>query len=190
LISTPDTLSTGHAAPAPSASLPGQRAYCQTAREPPFFRTLIHAAAIPSVRRCPGAADHLDPVTTSHLPRSNPGSADRMAKPTGTAWEAFARRLSFASADPARTLSLAGAIAAAERQVGGSPGRLFHLATLRRPSCRRWPCSAAQAWPAGPASSSRSRAALGRGNHADHRDPVTTSHLPGGDSRRRRWRHG
>jgi glucose-6-phosphate 1-dehydrogenase len=51
-----------------------------------------------------------------------------MAKPTGTAWEAFARRLSFASADPARTLSLAGAIAAAERQVGGSPGRLFHLA--------------------------------------------------------------
>jgi glucose-6-phosphate 1-dehydrogenase len=49
-------------------------------------------------------------------------------KPTGEAWEAFARRLSFASADPARILSLAGAIAAAERQVGGSPGRLFHLA--------------------------------------------------------------
>jgi hypothetical protein len=44
------------------------------------------------------------------------------AKPTGAAWQAFPRRLSFASADPARTLSLVEAIAAAERQVGGSPG--------------------------------------------------------------------
>ena len=44
------------------------------------------------------------------------------AKPTGAAWQAFQRRLSFASADPARTLSLVEAIAAAERQVGGSIG--------------------------------------------------------------------
>jgi glucose-6-phosphate 1-dehydrogenase len=49
-------------------------------------------------------------------------------KPAGDAWQAFARRLSFASADPAHTLSLAEAIAAAERQVSGTPGRLFHLA--------------------------------------------------------------
>jgi glucose-6-phosphate 1-dehydrogenase len=49
-------------------------------------------------------------------------------EPTGAGWQAFQRRLSFASADPARTLSLVEAIAAAERQVGGSPGRLFHLA--------------------------------------------------------------
>jgi hypothetical protein len=44
------------------------------------------------------------------------------AKPTGAAWQAFQHRLSFASADPARTLSLVEAIAAAERQVGGSIG--------------------------------------------------------------------
>jgi len=44
------------------------------------------------------------------------------AEPTGAAWQAFQRRLSFASADPARTLSLVEAIAAAERQVGGSIG--------------------------------------------------------------------
>jgi glucose-6-phosphate 1-dehydrogenase len=49
-------------------------------------------------------------------------------QPAGAAWQAFARRLSFASADPAHTRALAAAIAAAERQIGGSPGRLFHLA--------------------------------------------------------------
>jgi glucose-6-phosphate 1-dehydrogenase len=48
--------------------------------------------------------------------------------PIGPAWQAFARRLSFASADPAHTFSLIEAIAAAERQIGGTPGRLFHLA--------------------------------------------------------------
>jgi len=49
-------------------------------------------------------------------------------KPTGANWEAFQRRLSYISADPARTLPLVEAIATAERQIGGSPGRLFHLA--------------------------------------------------------------
>ncbi len=48
--------------------------------------------------------------------------------PTGAALRAFQRRLSFASADPARTLSLVEAVARAERQIGGSPGRLFQLA--------------------------------------------------------------
>jgi len=51
-----------------------------------------------------------------------------ISKPAGAAWQAFGRRLSFASADPARTQSLVEAIAAAEREIGGSPGRLFHLA--------------------------------------------------------------
>jgi len=49
-------------------------------------------------------------------------------QPVGEAWQAFARRLSFASTDPVRTLPLVEAIAAAERQIGGAPGRLFHLA--------------------------------------------------------------
>jgi glucose-6-phosphate 1-dehydrogenase len=49
-------------------------------------------------------------------------------KPTGPAWQAFQRRLSFASADPARALSLVDAIGRAEREIGGTPGRLFHLA--------------------------------------------------------------
>jgi glucose-6-phosphate 1-dehydrogenase len=49
-------------------------------------------------------------------------------KPAGAAWEAFQRRLSFASADPAHTFPLVEAIARAEQQIGGAPGRLFHLA--------------------------------------------------------------
>jgi glucose-6-phosphate 1-dehydrogenase len=49
-------------------------------------------------------------------------------KPTGTAWQDFQGRLSFASADPPRPLSLVDAIARAEQEIGGTPRRLFHLA--------------------------------------------------------------
>ncbi len=48
--------------------------------------------------------------------------------PAGEAWQAFGRRLSFASAEPGRTASLTAAIERAERQIGGTPRRLFHLA--------------------------------------------------------------
>jgi glucose-6-phosphate 1-dehydrogenase len=50
------------------------------------------------------------------------------ATPAGQAWEQFARRLSFASAAPGATDSLTAAIDRAERDIGGSPGRLCHLA--------------------------------------------------------------
>jgi glucose-6-phosphate 1-dehydrogenase len=49
-------------------------------------------------------------------------------KPEGDAWEAFARRLSFASAEPGRTESLAAAVGRAEREIGGALARLCHLA--------------------------------------------------------------
>jgi glucose-6-phosphate 1-dehydrogenase len=48
--------------------------------------------------------------------------------PAGAAWQAFQERLSFASAEPARAGPLVAAVGRAERQIGGSPGRLFHLA--------------------------------------------------------------
>jgi glucose-6-phosphate 1-dehydrogenase len=48
--------------------------------------------------------------------------------PAGEAWQAFARRLSFASAAPGTTDALTAAIERAEREIGGSPGRLCHLA--------------------------------------------------------------
>jgi glucose-6-phosphate 1-dehydrogenase len=50
------------------------------------------------------------------------------AKPDGEAWDDLQRRLSFASAEPGRTEDLVAAIARAEREIGGAPGRLFHLA--------------------------------------------------------------
>jgi glucose-6-phosphate 1-dehydrogenase len=49
-------------------------------------------------------------------------------KPEGEAWEAFARRLSFASAAPGATDGLSAAVERAERDIGGSPARLCHLA--------------------------------------------------------------
>src|SRR5262249_61538968 len=51
-----------------------------------------------------------------------------LSKPIDQAWETFRRRLSFASAAPGRTASLVAAIERAEQQIGGAPGRLFHLA--------------------------------------------------------------
>jgi glucose-6-phosphate 1-dehydrogenase len=49
-------------------------------------------------------------------------------KPAGDAWDSFRARLSYASAAPGRTMPLVAAIDRAEQQIGGSPGRLFHLA--------------------------------------------------------------
>ena len=50
------------------------------------------------------------------------------SKPDGDAWNAFAASLSFASADPDNTAPLASAVQEAEREIGGHPRRLFHLA--------------------------------------------------------------
>jgi len=51
-----------------------------------------------------------------------------IGEPPGEAWEAFRHRLSFASATPTATAALTAGIEQAERQIGGTPGRLFHLA--------------------------------------------------------------
>ena len=50
------------------------------------------------------------------------------SKPEGAAWDAFAANLSFGSADPGHTAPLSLAIAAADKEIGGTPRRLFHLA--------------------------------------------------------------
>jgi glucose-6-phosphate 1-dehydrogenase len=50
------------------------------------------------------------------------------SRPTGEAWQAFQRTLSFASTDNSDTAALVAAIERAEREIGGSPRRLFHLA--------------------------------------------------------------
>lgn len=48
--------------------------------------------------------------------------------PTGAAWDDFEQKLSFAAADSDDPAPLVAAIAAAEKQIGGTVKRLFHLA--------------------------------------------------------------
>jgi len=50
------------------------------------------------------------------------------AKPTGAAWQAFESKLHFGAADPENTGPLVAAVRAAEKEIGGKPCRLFHLA--------------------------------------------------------------
>jgi glucose-6-phosphate 1-dehydrogenase len=50
------------------------------------------------------------------------------SKPTGAAWKAFESVLHFAAADPKDTGPLVAAVHAAEKEIGGTPRRLFHLA--------------------------------------------------------------
>jgi glucose-6-phosphate 1-dehydrogenase len=51
-----------------------------------------------------------------------------LAKPTGTAWQEFERKLSFGAADPDDAKPLVVAVQEAEQALGGNPRRLFHLA--------------------------------------------------------------
>ncbi len=49
-------------------------------------------------------------------------------KPTGKAWRAFEETLSFAAATPDDPSALVEAVHTAEKEIGGQPQRLFHLA--------------------------------------------------------------
>ncbi len=51
-----------------------------------------------------------------------------ITKPTDPSWPSFAERLSFAAADPDDPAPLVAAVSKAEKEIGGSPRRLFHLA--------------------------------------------------------------
>jgi glucose-6-phosphate 1-dehydrogenase len=51
-----------------------------------------------------------------------------ITKPSDPSWPSFAERLSFAAAEPGNTWDLEAAIQRAEKEIGGSPRRLFHLA--------------------------------------------------------------
>ncbi len=51
-----------------------------------------------------------------------------ITKPTDPSWPSFVERLSFAAAEPGNAADLEAAIQQAEKQIGGTPRRLFHLA--------------------------------------------------------------
>ena len=50
------------------------------------------------------------------------------AKPAGAAWQAFESALHFGAADPKDPGPLVAAVQAAEKEIGSSPRRIFHLA--------------------------------------------------------------
>ncbi|HTX28490.1 MAG TPA: glucose-6-phosphate dehydrogenase [Streptosporangiaceae bacterium] len=51
-----------------------------------------------------------------------------ITKPTDSSWSSFAERLSFACADPGKAEGLVAAVQQAEKEIGGTVRRLFHLA--------------------------------------------------------------
>jgi glucose-6-phosphate 1-dehydrogenase len=51
-----------------------------------------------------------------------------ISKPTGEPWESFAEHLTFASSDPDSYAPLQEEVERAEKAIGGTPRRLFHLA--------------------------------------------------------------
>ncbi len=51
-----------------------------------------------------------------------------LAKPNGAAWREFESKLHFGAADPEDPKPLVAAVLAAEQEIGGTPGRIFHLA--------------------------------------------------------------
>jgi glucose-6-phosphate 1-dehydrogenase len=50
------------------------------------------------------------------------------SKPTGAEWQAFESCLHFGAADPGDPAPLVAAVQAAEKEIGGSPRRIYHLA--------------------------------------------------------------
>jgi glucose-6-phosphate 1-dehydrogenase len=51
-----------------------------------------------------------------------------ITKPEGGDWAGFEKNLSFAAAEPGNTADLEAAVSRAEKEIGGHPGRLYHLA--------------------------------------------------------------
>lgn len=71
-----------------------------------------------------------------------------ITKPDDPSWPDFEQWLSFGIAEPGEAAGLQAAMQRAEKEIGGSPGRLFHLAV---PPARRlrpwWARSATPDWP-------------------------------------------
>ena len=96
---------------------------------PGLFHLAV-AGLMPEKYRVIGSAPAQFALSTEEFREHARQAAEQFgtSKPEGEAWDAFAANLSFGSADPDQTGPLAGAIKEAEKQIGGSPRRLFHLA--------------------------------------------------------------
>ena len=91
---------------------------------------LAAAGLLPELYRIIGSAPAASSMSTEAFREHARQAVEEFgdAKPDGDAWNAFAASLSFASADPDNTAPLASAVQEAEKEIGGHPRRLFHLA--------------------------------------------------------------
>jgi glucose-6-phosphate 1-dehydrogenase len=91
----------------------------------------LHAAGLlPREYRIIGASPAQYALTDEQFKeRAEEACADFcITKPTDPSWPSFAERLSFAAADADDSAPLVAAVQKAEKEIGGSPRRLFHLA--------------------------------------------------------------
>ena len=91
----------------------------------------LHAAGLlPREYRVIGASPPKFALTEEQFrQRAEQACADFcITKPTDPSWPSFAERLSFAAAEPGNTADLEKAIQQAEKDIGGTPRRLYHLA--------------------------------------------------------------
>ena len=91
----------------------------------------LHAAGLlPKEYRIIGCAPPSFALTTEQFRGHAQGACDdfSITKPTDPSWPSFAERLSFAAAEPGNTSGLVDAIQQAEKEIGGAPRRLYHLA--------------------------------------------------------------
>jgi glucose-6-phosphate 1-dehydrogenase len=91
----------------------------------------LHAAGLlPREYRVIGVSPAKFALTTEQFrARAEQACADFcITKPTDPSWPSFAERLSFAPAEPGQTAELTEAVERAEKEIGGSVRRLYHLA--------------------------------------------------------------
>jgi len=91
----------------------------------------LHAAGLlPREYRIIGSSPAAFALTDAQFTeRAEEACADFcITKPTDPSWPSFAERLSFAAADPDDYEPLVAAVQKAEKEIGGSPRRLYHLA--------------------------------------------------------------
>jgi glucose-6-phosphate 1-dehydrogenase len=91
---------------------------------------LAQAGLLPDGYRIVGSAPPSTSMTDEQFREHACRSVSQFGKckPEGEGWDAFARALTFASAAPDDTAPLVAAVERAEKEIGGTVRRLFHLA--------------------------------------------------------------
>jgi glucose-6-phosphate 1-dehydrogenase len=96
----------------------------------PGLYHLACAGLLPEKYRIIGTSPPANALSDADFVKHAHESVDEFCtfKPTGSTWDVFASRLSFGAASPEDPSPLVAAVEKAEKAIGGTVGRLFHLA--------------------------------------------------------------